>query len=406
MSLEMPSLLYGQTLEVVVKLKGASSTGGAPFRATLTCNGTAVAETAPTWTETSSKGSLMMRRALIRSEIVRFVVFTIDSFQLEASNVVLEETKQRVATLAGERSLPDTDKLVQDLTGQITEAYSRQDWFQRWGFHYLRSLARAHMLQQCTNFKDPGLQTYLTPTISKFRDATEAIFVRMPPPTPSRRVTKAVGSMRAYYNANNPCFASGTVVTMRDRTKKDIAMVRAGDYLLTSNGSASKVQCVVETPRPSGQEYLVALPGVRVTPFHPVKSVLDGRGWEFPCNLHEPKSMECTAVYSLVLEETSSPYFLVGDEYDGVALGHGLTENSVVEHVYLGTRKVIEDLRSMRGWKGGRITLDSLYPIRRDPVSGRIVAFVEGVLHDEKDSDLVLSTTRRTNMMMTGVRTA
>ena len=40
------------------------------------------------------------------------------------------------------------DGLLKDFEGQITEATSRQDWYNRWGRHYLPSLQRAHELQQ------------------------------------------------------------------------------------------------------------------------------------------------------------------------------------------------------------------------------------------------------------------
>ena len=43
--------------------------------------------------------------------------------------------------------------IVADLRGQITMALSRADWFAKWGKHFLPSIARAHQLQQCNNFK-------------------------------------------------------------------------------------------------------------------------------------------------------------------------------------------------------------------------------------------------------------
>ena len=48
--------------------------------------------------------------------------------------------------------------LLADMEGQVMEAISRGDYYQKWGKHYLPSLARAHQLQQCSNFKDPGVQ--------------------------------------------------------------------------------------------------------------------------------------------------------------------------------------------------------------------------------------------------------
>ncbi|CAF2783679.1 unnamed protein product [Rotaria sp. Silwood2] len=48
--------------------------------------------------------------------------------------------------------------LLADLTGQVQEALGKQEWFNKWGVHYLPSLTRAHLLQLCNNFKDPGVQ--------------------------------------------------------------------------------------------------------------------------------------------------------------------------------------------------------------------------------------------------------
>jgi len=41
--------------------------------------------------------------------------------------------------------------LKDDLEGQVKEALSREDFFSRWGRHYLPSLCRAHQLQQANN---------------------------------------------------------------------------------------------------------------------------------------------------------------------------------------------------------------------------------------------------------------
>jgi hypothetical protein len=60
----------------------------------------------------------------------------------------------------GAVSIQDDERLsdiAKDLDGQITEATSRSDWYKKWGRHYLPSLAIAHSLQQCHNFKDPGV---------------------------------------------------------------------------------------------------------------------------------------------------------------------------------------------------------------------------------------------------------
>ncbi len=76
-------------------------------------------------------------------------------------------------------------------------------YYNTWGKHYLPSLAGAHLLQQCNNFKDPGIQFYGGALFQKLRDEIEGIyylysrsifnilllnteiFIHLPPPKPS-----------------------------------------------------------------------------------------------------------------------------------------------------------------------------------------------------------------------------
>lgn len=50
-------------------------------------------------------------------------------------------------------ALESMNDLLKDFTGQVSEACSRSDWFNKWGKHYLLSLGRSHELQQANNFK-------------------------------------------------------------------------------------------------------------------------------------------------------------------------------------------------------------------------------------------------------------
>ena len=56
----------------------------------------------------------------------------------------------------------------------------------RWGSHYLRGLLRAHQLQQCTNFLDPGLQEYGGERFAEYRENGQKIIVSVDMPAPSR----------------------------------------------------------------------------------------------------------------------------------------------------------------------------------------------------------------------------
>merc|ERR1712173_329103 len=84
-------------------------------------------------------------------------------------------------------NVPRVKDLVQDIEGQVTEAFSKQDFYQKWGRHYLPSLARAHLFQQCNNFKDPGVQHYGGSAFEQVRDIADEIFTTLPAPKPSRK---------------------------------------------------------------------------------------------------------------------------------------------------------------------------------------------------------------------------
>jgi len=68
------------------------------------------------------------------------------------------------------------------------------------------SLAGAHRLQLCNNFKDPGVQGYGGKVFDNLRDEADDLFVSLPPPKPSRPHRTSGGgaaapvSMAAYHN--------------------------------------------------------------------------------------------------------------------------------------------------------------------------------------------------------------
>jgi len=78
-----------------------------------------------------------------------------------------------------------------DLTGNVSKAYSREDWHATWGRHYVLSLIRGHELQRTTNFKDPGLQIYSTKTLSLIRGMAEKEMAKLPEPKPWFETPKA-----------------------------------------------------------------------------------------------------------------------------------------------------------------------------------------------------------------------
>lgn len=54
-----------------------------------------------------------------------------------------------------------------------------------------------------------------------------------------------------------------------------------------------------------------------------------------------------------------------------ITLGHGL-KGPVLEHDYLGTEKIIDDLKRLDGWEEGKVSVD-FSMVKRDPRTNLIV---------------------------------
>eukprot|EP00913_Durusdinium_trenchii_P002640 g2445.t1 len=78
--------------------------------------------------------------------------------------------------------------LLEDILGQCLEAVQKEEYWTKWGRHYVPSVMFAHKLQQCNNFKDPGVQCYGSDLFSDLRDVADACFNKLPAPsvTPAR----------------------------------------------------------------------------------------------------------------------------------------------------------------------------------------------------------------------------
>lgn len=217
--------------------------------------------------------------------------------------------------------------LLADVDGQFEAALSRRDWWGRWGTHYLRSLASAHALQQCNNFKDAGVQCYGGRLFQAVRDDADGTFLKLPPPEPSLaghgsgghgaggHVTGGGGGgldMSTFHDRNRPCFHGDSLVRMaHGAPSKRLRDLRRGDRCVAGGRGASAegreeaegrkhaegpaapvavVRCVVRTRlAPGSRALLVALPGgLRATPWHPVRPA-GASAWAFPASLGEPR---------------------------------------------------------------------------------------------------------------------
>ncbi|CAF1014129.1 unnamed protein product [Rotaria sordida] len=229
--------------------------------------------------------------------------------------------------------------LLTDLTGQIQEALANKDWFKKWGIHFLPSITRAHLLQYCNNFKDPGVQNYGQGNLfSTIRDEMDTIFCALPAPKPSQQ-TGAPIDMSVFYNASGGCFYGGCTVRLMNGTTKLIKHVQPGDRIAPHGGM---VNYVVKTKCQNKKAKMVVLDnGLIITAWHPIRV---NQQWIMPCSLvSAPTEISCEEVYNFALDQGHTMFV---NDIECVTLGHGFKDD-VVRHAYYGTQRVIEDLHQL-----------------------------------------------------------
>ena len=244
-----------------------------------------------------------------------------------------------------------------DMAGQVTEAFSKAEYATKWGIHYLPSICRAHLLQICTNFKDPGLQKYGEGALfEKLRNEGDNIFMAIPAPKPSHggeRMNSANFS-RTYYNASNGCFHGDCTVVLEGGGTLKMRDLKKGHHVVGTGGKIVQVLCIVKTLVENSICELVTLEGgLCATPYHPV---FYDRKWQFPKDITAPIETQCDAVYSFVIEGGTG---ILINGIEGIALGHNITNDPVASHAYLGTETIVEDLKKLRGlWEKGFVVFD------------------------------------------------
>ncbi|CAF1946976.1 unnamed protein product [Rotaria magnacalcarata] len=229
--------------------------------------------------------------------------------------------------------------LLADLTGQVQEALGNKAWFKKWGLHFLPSLTRAHLLQYCNNFKDPGVQHYGRGTLfSTVRDEMDTIFCSLPAPKRSKQTGAAI-NMTVFHNAAGGCFHGECKVRLMNGTSKLIKNVKPGDRMAPHGGM---VNYVIKTKCQNEKAKMVVIDnGLIITAWHPIRL---HQQWIMPCSLvSAPTEISCKEVYNFALDQGHTIFV---NDIECVTLGHGFKED-IVRHAYYGTQRVIEDLRQL-----------------------------------------------------------
>ncbi|AYV80477.1 MAG: putative von willebrand factor type A domain protein [Harvfovirus sp.] len=270
------------------------------------------------------------------------------AFEMNEKDGVMVESKKVlddiIAELRGDMLKdPYIQDLRKDLVGEMSFAVSRDDWFHKWGVHYLRSISMAHLFQTCNNFKDAGVQHYGGKLFRNTRDEIDKIFCKLPPPKATGRSSSGVTvtNMQTFNNSNNPCYAGDCFVHMADKTKKMVCEIEKGDLVKTPTGYAV-VKYIMKSICVKGELELVKFEGgLRITPFHPVRI---GGVWVFPSENKLPMLEKCEAVYSFVLDKE---HIVIIDGIETITLGNNFSKTEKIYHSYFSTDAVIADIAKM-----------------------------------------------------------
>jgi hypothetical protein len=106
------------------------------------------------------------------------------------------ELETLIAELLARNMQDERNKsLIDDLSGQVRLALKDQ-YFTRWGQHFLQCIHNAHAKQLCNSFKDPGPLQYGkdSPLFKKCKDKLDRLFDILPPPKPSVTLKNEKGS--------------------------------------------------------------------------------------------------------------------------------------------------------------------------------------------------------------------
>jgi hypothetical protein len=296
------------------------------------------------------------------------------------------EIVQTLKTNGG--ALPIIKDLVDDLQGEVSMAFNREDYWSKWGKHYVCSMVRVLALQECGNFKDKGMQHFCPDgsVVCDLRDHADSIFTdKVPAPKVVQSMMSSSfsykgGNYGGSYTAAPPsavsmgnfmdrggvCWGENTKITMLGGSEKPVKELKKHDQVLCMDFTPASVVCVVETTVPEEDPSLVELveiPTYRggalfVTPWHPM--LVENNKWAFPKNMAgtahtNAQDAKIRSVYSVVLD-TGHTVVLNGDGVS-TTLGHGVVDGDPVRaHEFWG-RDVVEHLKKLNGWDGGHIVM-------------------------------------------------
>ena len=313
----------------------------------------------------------------IINQCIQKIKFCDDSYKRILNELILE-----MESIVASNSNQYIENILYDLNWQVKESLNmtskgnQENWFDRWGKHYLRSLQNAYKNEICNNFKDKGVSNFASGVFNNLREEISNIFDTLPPPkkdisqqktTTSNTVTRPVPqTMQVYNNAGGGCCAKGCRILVGTNTYKKVEDIRKGDTIKThslkinDNGVCnvlfenSKIECVIETVCDNNHESMVTINNLKITPYHPIIPMdKHYNGWMFPIMQSKPITIPCEKMYTFIVENRQS---VIIENFVFATYGHNLS-GEIISHNYFGSEKVIDDLKEYETYNDGIVSL-------------------------------------------------
>lgn len=285
------------------------------------------------------------------------------------------------------KNLYDNSTSNETNSSQVYLAISNMDYFRKWGEFYLDQLSGSLNKQIKPNFKDAAC-AFGGEVFEEIVDKASDIFDTLPPPTPSllNRTSiynnynassnynsnysqRAPINMAAFNNAGGGCFDANSKISMADGSKKLAKDLKKNDLILTLNKdgdySLTDVLCVVETKIVSKEREMCKIGELYITPWHPIKY---NNKWVFPKNIVNSELVQCESMITLVLE---TDHILIVDDIPCISLGHNY-KDSILNHSFYGTSRVIEFLSKQDGWNNGHIIFEDIY-LKYEKINDKVI---------------------------------
>ena len=344
----------------------------------------------------TKKDKLILEDYDISNEVIRYNFLNLLNFiQKQAKRTQYDICRTEIIKFLNEYDMYSDNLIIKDLEGQVLESVSNAEYWNNWGYKYVVSLYFAHNNEYCNNFKDFGVQKYTTSEFENLREIYSEMFNKIPPPKPDVRISNSTSStsshrssvdMSSFNNRGGVCFTGDNLVYLKFENEiyKDKIENLKKDDLVAINYDEDgefifdKIQCIIKTDfikYDNSKTYICKIPidqqnnnkFLKISPLHPI--IKDNK-WIHPKDLVKPILTECNYVYSFLLKNRNN---IIVNDIKCSTLAHGIIGN-VIGHDYFGSEKIVNDLKKLKGWDNGIITITP-----NDIKRNKNTNFIEGI---------------------------